>query len=210
MLTGFGPFPGITENISAQFAQALAERAGRRLPKKCIVARVIPTEWASAPQHLASLFKRHNPILVLHFGVSQRAKGFCMETIARNVQSEFHDAAGLLPDAGTISDDGPLTLSVPLPAAAICARLERLNVPVRLSKDAGSYLCNHVLYRSLQWAGRQKKPALAGFVHMPATLAAPFDFETALKGGIEIIRASLGLPETAKPRTVARLAVNKP
>jgi pyroglutamyl-peptidase len=208
VLTGFGPFPGVPENVSSQLAQTLAERAARRLPKKHIVSHVIPTEWAAAPQHLASLYNLHDPILVLHFGVSSRASGFCIETSARNIQGEFHDAAGHLPDNKMISSNGPLALSASLPAAEICARLKRLNVPTRLSNDAGSYLCNHVLYRSLQWADRSKKPAMAGFIHLPVALARPFDFETALMGGMEIIRSCLGLPELKVPDG-ERLAVNK-
>jgi pyroglutamyl-peptidase len=208
VLTGFGPFPGVLENVSAQLVRALAERAARRLPKKRFVTHVLPTEWAAAPQHLASLYKLHNPILVLHFGVSSRATGFCIETSARNVQGEFHDAAGHLPDNKMISSNGPLALDVSLPDAEICARLKRLKVPARLSNDAGSYLCNHVLYRSLQWADRSRNSAMVGFIHLPVTLATPFDFETALTGGIEIIRTCLGLPELNAPDG-ERLAVNK-
>jgi len=194
VLTGFGPFPGVKHNPSADLAEALAGLAAKRFAKKTVVLRILPTEWAAAPKLLAALYAEHKPAVVLHFGVSQRASGYCIETLARNEQSPACDAAGQFPHQPFVTKDGPRKLDTSIPAKAVVRRLTRLNVPATVSTDAGTYLCNSILYQSLQLAGRAKGPVKVGFVHIPAAFAAPFDFETALTGGIEIVRTGLGLP----------------
>ena len=193
VLTGFGPFPGIAANASGQLVETLGRVAANRFPKKRIVAHVLPTKWDAAPKELAALYRAHTPILMLHFGVSERAKGFQVEAQAHNVQSPFRDAADNLPEHPIVARSGQDKLSAKLPVDLIVSRLKDLSVPASLSQDAGTYLCNAVLYRSLQWA--ERTGSMAGFIHMPARYeAALFDFDTALRGGLEIIRASLGLP----------------
>ena len=49
--------------------------------------------------------------------------------------------------------------------------LETMGLRVELSSDAGRYLCNAALFRSLSLAARGKGARLAGFVHIPAALA---------------------------------------
>lgn len=199
LLTGFGPFPGVAKNVSAELIEALALVAAKRLPKKRVIAHVLPTEWQTAPAQLAALYKTHTPMLVLHFGVSKQAKGFCIETQAHNTHGPIADAKGGLPQSGIISGTGPAVLPVSVPAQTIVKRLLALSVPAALSHNAGTYLCNCVLYhsleRELERARHQAALSRAGFIHMPTDFTHPqFDFNTALKGGLEIIRTCLGLP----------------
>ena len=195
LLTGFGPFPGIAKNASAELIEALALVAAKRLPKKRVIAHVLPTEWQTAPVQLAALYKLHTPVLALHFGVSKQATGFCIETQAHNTLGPIADAKGGLPLSGIISGTGPAVLPVSIPAQTIVKRLLALSVPAALSHNAGTYLCNCVLYHSLERARHQAAPLRAGFIHMPTDFTHPqFDFNTALKGALEIIRTCLGLP----------------
>ena len=196
LLTGFGPFPGVTKNVSAELIEALALVAQKRFPKRQVIAHVLPTEWQTAPVHLAALYKLHTPMLVLHFGVSLQATGFRIETQAHNTHGPIADDKGALPHSGLISSTGPAVLPVSVPAQTIVARLLALSVPAGLSHHAGTYLCNCVLYHSLERAGQEAALVRAGFVHIPTDFTHPqFDFDTALKGGLEIIRTCLGLPQ---------------
>ena len=204
LLTGFGPFPGIAHNASADLVAALSVAAAKRFPKKNIVAHVLPTEWAAAPHHLAKLYRAHDPVLSLHFGVSARAQGFCIETTAHNTQRMAPDAANRLPTSNTVAARGPDTLPVTINARRIVRRLNGLGVPASVSPSAGTYLCNSVLYRSIEWSQKQVEPGMAGFIHMPVTFSGlgsgpGFGFDTALAGGMEIIRACLGLPPLQTP-----------
>lgn len=210
LLTGFGPFPGVDQNASAELVMALADVAVKRFPKKRIVAHVLPTEWQAAPIELAKLYEEHRPFLVLHFGVSQRARGFRIELEAHNSQLSLPDAAGCLPQSETVLDDGPLNLPVSIPYSLIVDRLRGLGVAADLSQDAGTYLCNRILYDSLMLAGGQKVLAMAGFIHVPIAFAQRhFVFDMALKGGLEIIRVCLKLPALAPPPRTSRSLVNR-
>jgi pyroglutamyl-peptidase len=206
LLTGFGPFPGVSENASERFVPKLAHLAARRFSAHRVVARILPTEWERAPSRLEMLYERERPKLVLHFGVSSHADGYVIETIARNTRKAAEDATGALPRDDVVMRGGPETLSARLPAQDIKLRLAAMKVPAVTSDDAGGYLCNAILYRSLLFAEQIEQPDAVGFLHIPQVIepallksrAKPgemrFDWGTALLGGLEIIRTCLGRP----------------
>lgn len=210
LLTGFGPFPGVAENASQRLVPKLAHLAARRFSAHRVVARILPTEWERAPARLEDLYERERPKLVLHFGVSQHANAFVIETEAHNTRKAAADAAGALPRDGTVVRGGPDTLVARLPARDIAERLATLKVPAVTSTDAGSYLCNAILYRSLICAEQIAEPDAVGFFHIPQQIppallksrADPnemrFDWGTALIGGLEIIRTCLGRPPPSR------------
>jgi pyroglutamyl-peptidase len=97
---------------------------------------------------------------------------------------------------------GADTLHTTLPIDRIVARLKEIGVPCCTSDDAGAYLCNALLYHSLAAASTQATPHIAGFVHIPAALAAGvcdpgetaecrLTWPMAVAGGLEIIAACL-------------------
>lgn len=202
LLTGFGPFPNTPVNLTSRLVPELAQRAARRFRGHEVIAEIFPTEWAKAPQRLAHLYAAHPPKVALHFGVSERAVGFAIETTAYNRCAATADAAGALPSAPQIDAAGGDTLPTRLPADEIVARLTRLRIPAVLSPDAGSYLCNTVFYRTLHHAAALPRTAVAGFIHIPPTLSdtaddglgatRAFDWNVALLGSLEILRVCLG------------------
>ena len=209
LITGFGPFPGMPENESARLVPKLANLAARRFSAHRVISRVLPTEWERAPQKLAALYTREKPKVVLHFGVSDRAHEFVIETVARNKQSLTPDALGAVPPSTRILNGGPKTVASTIPSDEIVKRLRALGVKAKLSDDAGAFLCNAVLYRSLLMAETLDAGVLAGFVHIPHVIAAPqlkpraakadiFDWDIALTGGLEIIRTCLGRPPSRR------------
>lgn len=204
LLTGFGPFPGMPRNVSERFVSKLAHLAARRFSAHRVVARILPTEWERAPAKLEAMVERERPKLVLHFGVSSQADSYVLETLAHNTCRQAEDAAGCLPSGNVLEHGGAATLAARLPAQDIVARLSALKVPVVTSNDAGGYLCNAVLYRSLALAAGGQ-PETVGFFHIPSAIPSAlaksqeaggprFDWGTALVGGLEIIRTCLGRP----------------
>ena len=204
LITGFGPFPGVPRNVSALLAKQVGDEIRQRFPSSDIATAALPTEWDIAPERVVDLICELRPTLALHFGVSDIAQGFVIETIARN-QAARLDASGTLPLLPVIEPFGPDEMPTMLPAGRIWARLQRLGLPARLSRDAGTYLCNAVFYRSVLAQRELGMGGRSGFVHLPVGItstpgpdaglagqrAARLTFERAKQGGVEIVAACL-------------------
>jgi pyroglutamyl-peptidase len=211
LITGFGPFPGAPQNASSLLADAVAEAARRELPGFAVHAETLPTEWHAGPMRLAGLLDTLEPILAVHFGVSRRATGFVVETRARNSTQRVADACGEGPGSDCLLDDGPDEIGVTLPTSQIVERLRRLRLPVQLSRDAGGYLCNALLYHSLDHARRRSGAGFGprrGFIHIPdrlvggkargvmrAAAASRLEWEGAVRGGLAILATCAGVGE---------------
>jgi pyroglutamyl-peptidase len=162
LITGFGPFPGAPFNPSAALAKALARRRRPALAGIERATHVFATTYASVDRDLPKLFaQKQKPDIVLMFGVAGRRHQLCIETRARNAVSLlFPDAGGHRPRRGVIRLGGPATLTGNAPSARLAGA-----VGTRLSRDAGSYLCNYVYWRALEQV-RGTRP-LVQFVHIP-------------------------------------------
>lgn len=192
LLTGFGPFPGIAHNATAQLVPALAKEASRAFSDHAFYHDILETAWSAAPQRAIALIARYRPALALHFGVAAGAKGFRIERRAHNRCRLAPDATGRLPPGCRLSHDGPDLHPVSIDAVKIQARLKALGLPVSLSNGAGGYLCNAVLYHSLVASRALPAACRAGFIHIPADLdGPPLGFPDALEGALEILRVCL-------------------
>jgi pyroglutamyl-peptidase len=192
LMTGFGPFPGVAENVSAHLVMALLQEARAAFPGVRFEAAVLPTEWQAGPEQLTALIAELKPSLVLLFGVTKEARGFRIETQCANSCRLSLDAAGVQPLAPVLIHQAAPSYSSTLPVSAIMQRLKSAGLPVALSDDAGGYLCNAALYHALHAAGSARHPCRVGFIHIPDSLSRPpLTFDQALQGGLEILRASL-------------------
>ena len=197
LLTGFGPFPGVPVNATMHLVQQLAAEARSALPGLTIAEAVLPTEWDAGPALLTRLVAQHRPEVVISFGVSPHARGFEIETVARNHCAARPDASGRLPLSIQIASEGPSLLEARLPVRKIVRRLRARNIPAFASSDAGDYLCNRTLYDLIRLARHNAGIRHAGFVHLPNALeaagpASPLTWAQALSGGIEILAACTG------------------
>jgi pyroglutamyl-peptidase len=203
LLTGFGPFPGIPVNASGLLATRLAAAGRAAFPKVSFATAQVPTEWTDGPRRARAAILRNTPTLIIHFGVSQRAKGFVIERQGVNACCAEPDGAGHMPLADCLDAVGPKARKATLPVVAIKRRLKAQGLPVALSDDAGEYLCNAVLFHSLAMAKSGDHGARVGFVHIPASLVGagrdglepepgcPLTWDTAIVGGLAIIQACL-------------------
>ena len=206
LLTGFGPFPGVPANATTILVPRIAQAARRAFAGAQIVSDIVPTEWSAGLHVATELYRDLRPDIALHFGVSRKASGFEIETRGRNKCHQSQDAAGLLPALDRVSAFGPEYLQSPLPAAHIVERLRRRGLPAIVSRDAGGYLCNALLYRGLETARGQRYAARVGFVHLPSSLinernpergplpSCRLRWDDVVSGGLEIIGACLGRP----------------
>jgi hypothetical protein len=144
--------------------------------------------------------------------VSSRARGFEIEQRAHNACRSMPDAAGVMPRGPTVRRGGADVLRTTLPVPHLVLALKRSGIPAYASRDAGAYLCNAVLYHSLQIIADAGRDCRVGFVHVPASLArpggpnrgrvgaCPLTWPQAVEGGLEIIAGCLGRPMPKRRR----------
>lgn len=209
LVTGFGPFPGVPVNATMRLVPTLADAGRRAFPDVVFSTMLLATEWERAPARALEAMHELAPDLVLHFGVSSRARGFEIETRAVNACQASADAAGAYPSAPWVVAEAQDFLGATLPVRHIVTRLRQRGIPAFASRDAGAYLCNALLYRTLE-AQRPDAATRVGFVHIPARLArlggpsrgrngaCPLTWQQACDGGLEIVAACLGRPPPAQ------------
>lgn len=166
LVTGFGPFPGAPENPTSTLVQRLAGTPAEEFGASALRAVVLPTDYRKSWERLRRIYGSFAPDAVVHFGLSARAKVICVERFGRNAcLADRPDAAGWWPRRMLGRAEA---IASTLPAEDVVAALQAAGFPARLSDDAGGYVCNATLYRSL----RTLPPTCrAGFIHVPPTKA---------------------------------------
>ena len=165
LVTGFGPFPGAPENPTELLVRALAKEPAEAFGASALKGVVLRTEYRRSWATLRRLYLSFSPDLVVHFGLNGKTHALHLECVARNtVDPGKPDASGYAPRSARLVKGGPDTLASVFPANAIAAALEKAGFSVALSEDAGGYVCNAILYRSLHAAPPKRR---VGFVHVP-------------------------------------------
>ena len=165
LVTGFGPFPGVTDNPSDDLMRALeARREHFKQLGILLEARTLAVVYEGLATRLSALVRETAPDAILHFGVATRRKTISVETRAHNRRHpRAVDAQGAQPDSAILHIDGPATIGVQIPAAKIASRICSAGIAALTSRDAGRYLCNATLYETL----RAQPQLPAGFIHIP-------------------------------------------
>lgn len=167
LVAGFGPFPRMPRNPSAELVRAIARKRRFTTAGIEIVAVILPTSYREAQAQLDTLLQT-DPDAVVLFGVAGRSGEMRVETVARNFCLPLHpDSARRVPAARKLVADGESTLRTGSSARRLLAAAHSTGAKVRLSRDAGGYLCNAALYYALNNAARQARHRPTYFVHIP-------------------------------------------
>ena len=159
LVTGFTPFDGRQVNGSWIAAQSLAGEPG-------VDALEIPVEWGQPANLLEPFCQRDCPEIIISMGEG-REGWFDIETRARNARKERPDNQGQSPGGAPIHEAGEALLSASIDAFALQRRLAADAFPVRISRDAGAFLCEETLYNLERLRGRHAQLATVTFVHLP-------------------------------------------
>jgi pyroglutamyl-peptidase len=171
LITGFGPFPGVRFNPTGRLAAALAAVRRPGLENVVRIAHVFQTSYAAVERALPALLAEARPDVILLFGLATRTPYVRIETRALNRRSAlFADVRGCRPREGAITPRAPVAVRGNAPHQRLAIAVHRAGVTVRLSHNAGAYLCNYVYWRALELTG--SKP-LVQFVHVPPVRREP-------------------------------------
>lgn len=172
LLTGFEPFLSHpinpTEIIATEFdAQVIGDFK--------VSGRVLPVDFARASEELFAHVEEVEPDVVMLLGLAAGRHAITPERIAINVNDGVKDNAGRTPIDEPIEGDGEDGYFSTLPIRKMVNSLHEKGIPASVSNSAGTYLCNHVMYRMLHYIKKNELKMKAGFVHLPPS------FELVLK-----------------------------
>lgn len=166
LLTGFEPFGSHAVNPSERVLRPLAAAA----PGGAVIStRVLPVRYRDAFTTVREALdhERFDAVLMLGLGSTRRVLAF--ERVAVNRRgSPLADNDGVLLGDERIEQHGPAACFSTVPVDDLVAAARSAGVPAAGSDDAGTFLCNQVLYQALRHCDRYALRLRAGFVHLPA------------------------------------------
>ncbi len=165
LVTGFSAFDGRVVNSSWVAASSLRNVALLR----------IPVVWGKPLELLQKAITEFEPSIIISMGEGLE-ECFSIETIARNERSPRRDNNGHLPSARVITG-APDSLETTIDATGLHDALKEAQIPVRISSDAGGFLCEETLY--VLETMKQQHPMLETvvFIHLP-----PFGTQLTYRG----------------------------
>ena len=161
LVTGFGPFPGIPRNPSAEAARRVVASPRWRLRADEVDALVLPTTYAALDTLYQPVLDGSDLDAILMIGVAGRSKRIRVERRAVNRLSLLKpDAAHRKPTHLAALQSPPTRASRAKPDV-LAVILRGRGLPARVSQDAGRYLCNASYFRTLAL------PVPVVFIHIP-------------------------------------------
>lgn len=166
LLTAFEPFDGTGWNSSEVACRQLLEWSTQ--PDDDVRFTSLPVAYGEDTRALELALSADPVDLLLHTGQAAGSAAVRVERLAVNVRYAAH-AVGIGPAAPqqVIDAGGPAAFFSTAPVEAMVAAIHGAGIPAVLSNHAGIYLCNHVLYCSLQRAQLENATHQVAFLHVP-------------------------------------------
>ncbi len=161
LLSGFSSFSHHTVNSSEVLVLLLANG---KIPGIEIRSCILPVTFKDSFDVLKDQIDLYQPDVVISLGLAEKRSVISLEKVALNyVDCEIPD------NTGTLFKDSPVLSSAPAAYFSTLPLKEMLLVetpyPVEISYSAGTYVCNHLMFRVLHYL--KDKNIQAGFIHVP-------------------------------------------
>lgn len=157
-ITGYGPFRNVQVNPSWEAVKSLPDEIG----EVKLYKQFLEVSYEYANKYIPKMILKHNPDLIIHCGVG--LEGFIkIERIAHKNGYISADIHGKLPAGECIPGDCDDLLVTTVNTKPICDAMNECGWKVKLSNDAGRYLCEYALGTSLSIIKNKK----AVFIHLP-------------------------------------------
>ncbi|KAG8228895.1 hypothetical protein J437_LFUL007632 [Ladona fulva] len=164
IVTGFGPFKHHKINASWEAVKLLPSlNLDEKLGIKLIVEE-IPVSYDAVSEKIPKLWEMHNPLLVVHVGVSSHAKVVIFERSAYRSGYWKEDVEGKTPENGCCPRGTDECITSALSIHEVCSEVNKCDQRILscISSDAGRYLCEFIYYTSLSIDRRRTI-----FIHVP-------------------------------------------
>lgn len=168
LLTGFGPFDQHSINFSQD---VVLELNNSNIAQFNVTSKILPVSFSKIPEMIISLIESETPDVILSLGIASDRTKITPELCAVNkIHSEFCDNDGVIIKDSIINANGEDIYHSNLSIHNIVEKLKNQNFPCETSSDAGTFVCNLVLYSSLHYIQQNNLKINAGFIHLPTCL----------------------------------------
>ena len=158
LITGFQPFGGRACNSSWEGIKWINEPG--------LLVEELPVVWGQPSRRLGELVDVYRPSTVISFGQGKERE-FTLETKALNLRDNRLDEQGNLPRNPLNSDMGPNEVFLETDVFELHGFLSERNFPVRISDDAGQYLCEETIYKLSELQKASVELEKVFFCHVP-------------------------------------------
>ena len=173
LVTAFPPFSDFDRNVSQSVLERLEVEGVQGLD---IVTWLLSVDEDGSRAVAEQIQNDIQVDGILHLGLAARRGSIFLERLARNEYSMNEpDNSGRLLESGAIVEGAPATLQTTAPVHVMDEEFEH-DEHIHWSEDAGGYVCNETIYRTLHaMQAREEAPLPALFVHLPPEDEVPLD-----------------------------------
>ena len=173
LVTAFPPFSEFDGNVSQSVLNRLEAEGVQGLD---VVTWLLSVDEVGSRAVADQISKDIQTDGILHLGLAARRNSISLERRARNEFSMNEpDNSGRLLDSGEIVPGAPATILTTAPVHVMDEEFEH-DEHICWSEDAGGYVCNETIYRTLYAIqNREEGPLPALFVHLPPEEEIPLD-----------------------------------
>jgi pyroglutamyl-peptidase len=180
LITGFEPFGEDTRNPSGEAVEKLIASDGYELRKL-----ILPVTWKTAFPKIREVWDEWHPDGLLMVGLAAGAKTIRIERVGINLCGMTKDNDGLYangtadtPTEAPVVEGAPDGYFTTYNEKAIADALSAAEIPAKYSYSAGAYICNYLLFSSLDKCKKEHSDMKIGFIHLPYAEGQREDFPT--------------------------------
>jgi len=152
LMTSFGPFNNFKTNPSNEIMERLKQKLSFSSPAHNYYKfETIEVSWSSVSTYIENQ-KNETFDFIFHLGVATNESNIRIETTGQNIQSG-NDVENNAPTENQIIPNEP-----DLHTNISVERLKNFvlkNENIKISHDAGAYLCNYLYFKSLYFLGKE-------------------------------------------------------
>ncbi len=161
LISGFTTFSSHAENSSEIIAELFKNTQIKGFEIQVVI---LPVTFRESFESLKKTVNDFSPDYVVCLGLASNRKGINLEKVAINlIHTDIADNEGVVYQDQLILKDGPTAYFATLPLEEM--RKLQTPFPLEMSFSAGTYVCNYVMYETLNFLKGSK--VKVGFIHLP-------------------------------------------
>lgn len=161
LVSGFEPFNKAGLNPSEIILKELPESIGEAK----VIKAFLPVSYEQSFELLKVKIDEVKPDVVICLGLANGRTAITPERVAINMNSaSIGDNDGVVFIDSPINENGESAYFSTLPIRDMVESMKEASIPAMISNTAGTYVCNNIMYKVLEYVEDHVK---AGFIHVP-------------------------------------------